>query len=129
MPDDTATQATTEFKRADDFSSSYANSVTFEPSAWDLSVIFGQLEQAPGKTAVVNQRLAVTIPWPQAKLALFWLRLQVEAAELQAGKIPIRMDIIPPEMPPLAPEQANDANVMKFRELYRKAREEFVASL
>jgi len=129
MAENTTEQPTTSrFEHTESFISSYANSVTFEPTAWDLKLIFGQLDQV-SNTTVVKQHLAVTIPWAQVKLALFWLRLQVDAMEEQAGKIPLRKDVIPPELPPLTNEQRNDPATKKLYECYRKAREEFIASL
>ncbi len=128
---DTAEATTTpplQFERTEDFFPTYANNVTFEVSAWDIKLIFGQLDQASGK-ASVKQHVAVTIPWPQAKLLLFWLRIQVEAAEASVkARIPIRKDLLPPEMP-LTSDQADDPDAKVFYELYRKAREEFLASL
>lgn len=118
-----------QFERTENFVSSYANNVAFEASAWDIKLLFGQLDQASGKTSV-KQHLAVTIPWPQAKLLLFWLRVQVEAAEASVkAKIPIRKDLIPPELPPPTDKEKNDPDAKEFYELYRKAREEFLASM
>ncbi|MGD0672057.1 MAG: hypothetical protein ABSB13_08265 [Candidatus Binatus sp.] len=128
MPDEAKAQPATRFERTENFASSYANGVSFEPSAWDLKVIFGQLDQASGAT-IVKQHLAVTIPWAQAKLALFWLRIQVEAMEEQTGKIPLRKDVLPPEPPPLTAEQKSDPAAKRFYEAYVKAREQFIASL
>jgi len=117
------------FTRADDFSISYSNSILFESTAWDLRLTFGHIDQATG-TVTVKQDRAVTIPWPQAKLAIFWLRVHVAAAEAEVGtKIPIRKDLIPQELPPPMPEQANDPSTVRFRELYEKIRSEFIDSL
>lgn len=114
-----------QFERIDDFASSYANNVNYEQTAWDLKLIFGQVDGN-----VVRQHLAVTIPWPQAKLAAFWLRVQVESAEAYVGaKIPIRKDLIPAELPSLTPEQEKDPAWRAFYELYSKAREDFIATL
>jgi hypothetical protein len=119
----------TQFERTEHFIASYANSIIFEPSGWDLKLIFGQLDQV-SSTTLVKQHLAVTIPWPQAKLALFWLRLQVEVAEIQArAKIPIRQDLLPPELPPLTSEEKNDPATSEFYELYHNIREQFLATL
>jgi hypothetical protein len=129
----TDAQATTtppiQFERTEQYIASYANSIIFESSAWDLKLIFGQLDQV-SSTTLVKQHLAVTIPWPQAKLALFWLRLQIEVAEIQVrAKIPIRQEFLPPELPPLTSEQENDPGTKEFYGLYHKIREEFLASL
>jgi len=117
------------YERTENFVSSYANSVLFEGSAWDLKLIFGQLDQSATPN-VVKQHLAVTLPWPQAKLALFWLRAQVEAAEATVNaKIPIRKDLLPQELPPLTEEQEKDPEAKRFREWYEKAREEFLKTV
>ena len=115
-------------QRTPDFISTYANNLIFEASAWDLKLIFGQLDQSSG-TAVVKQHLAVTIPWPQAKLALFWLRVQIEGIETQSGKIPIRQDLIPSELPPITQEQEKDPAAKKFYQRYSELRAEFIKSL
>jgi hypothetical protein len=130
MPDDTPTQPPSllPYERAANFTSTYANNAFFEPSAWDLKIIFGQLDQSEGKAAV-KQHLAVTVPWAQAKLALYYLRLQVAAMEMQSGKIAIRADLIPPEPPPLTPEQEKMPGAKELRDIVLKIREEFLASL
>jgi hypothetical protein len=115
-------------EHADDFISAYANYLTFEPTAWDFKMVFGQVEQVSG-TDVVKQKMAVTIPWPQAKLALYYLRVHVEAAEMQIGKIAIRKDVVPPELPPLTPEQKADPDARKLHELVQRLRAQFIASL
>ena len=110
MADDTQPTETPQnlkVERTQNFVSTYANNAIFEASAWDLKIIFGQLDQASG-IAEIKQHLAVTIPWAQAKLLLYWLRVQVEVVELESGKIQIRKDLIPPEPPALTPEQEND---------------------
>jgi hypothetical protein len=73
--------------------------------------------------------VAITIPWAQAKLALYYLRLQVAAMEMQSGKIPIRRDLIPPEPPELKPEQEAIPGSRELRELILKIREEFLTTL
>jgi hypothetical protein len=130
MPDEATAQpsAALKYERTDNFISAYANNAFFEPSAWDLKIIFGQLDQSPAGITI-KQNIAVTIPWAQAKLALYWLRLQIEATEMDIGKIPLRKDLIPPEPPPLTPEQENNPDAKKMHELVRKLREEFIASL
>jgi hypothetical protein len=131
MTDDkntTEPSPTLQYERTENFISVYTNNVFFQPSAWDLQIIFGQLDQTSGKD-IVKQQVAVTIPWAQAKLALYYLRLQVEAMEIQSGKIPIRKDLIPPEPPPLTSEQESIPDSKKILELIQKIREEFIASL
>ncbi|MGB9381985.1 hypothetical protein [Candidatus Binatus sp.] len=117
-----------ERERAENFISTYANNIWYESSAWDLKLIFGQLDQS-GSKAAVKQNVAVTIPWAQAKLTLYYLRVQIEAMEVQSGKIAIRKDLIPPEPPPLTPEQEAIPGGKELRDLILKLRQEFIANL
>lgn len=126
MPDETQVP---KVERTPDFRSFYANSAVFEGSAWDLKILFGQLDQSV-QPMEVKQNLAVTIPWAQAKLALYWLRVHVEAMELQlSSKIPIRKDLLPPEPPELTSEQENDPQAKQLHDLIVKIREEFMANI
>ena len=131
---DAATQSPTPqqvVERAPNFTTFYANNIYFESTAWDMKITFGHVDQATG-TVVIKHDCAVTIPWPQAKLALFWLRLHVETAEAEVGvKIPIRKDLIPAELPEEFPEpaQKSDPKMKIFREIYNKLRAEFLATL
>ena len=77
----------------------------------------------------MRPKVAVTIPWTQAKLALYYLRVQVEAIELQSGKIQIRRDLLPAEPPPLDEKKKKDPMAVKMRELVVRIRNEFLASL
>ena len=127
MPDDKPTTIINQ--RTDNFTTVYANNAYFESSAWDLKIVFGQLDQSQNP-AVVKQNLAVTIPWQQAKLAIYWLQIQVAAEEAQLGaKIPIRKDLLPAELPTPTPEQQSDPNFTKWFEKARKIREEFLANV
>jgi hypothetical protein len=130
MPDEKAIPASPdiEFQRAENFISLYSNNVVFEPTAWDLKIVFGQLDLVGGK-GIARQEVAITIPWAQAKLALYYLRLQVAAMEMQSGKISIRRDLIPPEPPELKPEQEAIPGSRELRELILKIREEFLTTL
>ena len=129
MPDGTITTpaapAPLKYERTSNFISTYANSVYFEASAWDLKLIFGQLDQTSANPAV-QQNVAITVPWAQAKLALFWLRLHIEVAEVQVGKFVLRKDVIPPEAPALTPEQEKDDMTKITHDLYVRLRDEFL---
>jgi len=93
-----------------------------------MKITFGHVERATDPV-VIRHDFAVTIPWPQAKLALFWLRLHVETTEAEVGaKIPIRKDLIPPELPQVD-AQKEDAAMKQFREIYERLRTEFLASV
>jgi hypothetical protein len=130
MPDDKVIPASPdiEFQRAENFISLYSNNVNFEPTAWDIKIVFGQLDLVGGK-GIARQQVAITIPWAQAKLALYYLRLQVAAMEMQSGKIAIRRDLIPPEPPQLTPEQEAIPSSRELRDLILKIREEYLTTL
>ncbi len=89
-------------------------------------MIFGELDQsqAPNK---VERRVAVTIPWTQAKLLIFYLRVHVKAEEMQDGKIRIRPEVRPTEPAPPTEEQAKDPSYVELYEFVKKLREEFIA--
>lgn len=128
-----AVQRQVEFKRLEDFTSLHANHVYIESSAWDLRLIFGELDQGipgqatPGKE-VIEQHTAISIPWPQAKLFSHILRVHIAAAELENGKIPIPSRVIPPEAT-LPPNMEDNDVARAIRELANKMRAEFIAGL
>src|SRR3990167_11504158 len=76
MAEQTNGVPTLNFQHTDDFISLYANNVQFEQSAFDLKLIFGELNQAGGK-ALVDQHSSMTIPWGQAKLLLYYLQVNI----------------------------------------------------
>jgi len=116
-----------EYEKTPNFTSTYANNVFLESSTWDLKLIFGQLDQSTVPNTV-KQHLAVTIPWAQAKLLLFYLQAHVKGEELQDGKIHIRPDTRPGEISLPTEEQAKDPTFMQFYEFLKKLREEFIAN-
>jgi hypothetical protein len=116
------------YETADDFTESYANNVYFESSAWDMKLIFGQLDQR-GKVKIV-QHTAITLPWTQIKLLIPWLKGHLEAHELVHGKVRITANLIPPELlPPSKELKESDPNAEAIYDVFNKIRNEFVASL
>jgi len=110
------------------FNEAYANNVYYEASAWDLRLIFGQLDQRQGKS-VINQHTGITLSWPQVKILSYWLRGYVEFYEFSNGTIKIPSNGIPPELPPPTQEQrAVDPQVDKVYEIFKKLRSELVES-
>ena len=131
-PNPNPVQAPQQVERTQDFRDYYANSIFYESTAWDMKLTLGHIDQATGPRLVVKNDCSVTIPWPHAKLAIFWLRMHVELAEAEVNnKIPIRKDLIPPELPERLSEQleANPASAKQFREVYNRIRAEFLATL
>jgi hypothetical protein len=106
----------------------YANNVLFEGNAWDLKIKFGQIEMRDGD-AHMDVNAEISIPWGQAKLGLYWLQLQVAGMEIQSGKIPIRKDVLPPEIPDLSEEDARDPDIVAMYEMSIRARKEFFSTL
>lgn len=84
-------------KRAEDFVVRYANNVYFETSLWDLKLTFGQLDEG-----AVVQHSAVTIPWAQAKVLMYFLEANLRVHEAKNGRIKLPPGIITPipETPP-----------------------------
>ncbi|SRR6266446_7105866 len=117
------------FEPADEVYEAYANNVFYEASSWDLKLIFGQLDQTGGKVKIV-QHTAITIPWAQAKLMVYWLRGQIEAHELTNGKIQVPPPVIPPPLPPITEEiKKSEPNAEAVYAIFSRLREEFVSSL
>ncbi|HTZ75987.1 MAG TPA: DUF3467 domain-containing protein [Candidatus Aquilonibacter sp.] len=113
----------------DDLYEGYANNVLYEASVWDLKFAFGQLDQSQGKSKVVIHS-TITLPWPQIKLMVYWLRGQIEAHERVNGKINIPPGIVPPPLPPLTDEMKKlDPNSEAVFEIFTKLRNEFLATL
>jgi len=128
MDEETGATPVQEFRRAEDFSSVYANNLQFELSAWDLKMIFGELDQRGGKVAV-DQHTSVTLSWLQAKLLNFFLEINLAVHELEHGKIKIPKNLLPPvPVPPLG-ELADVPQAKTIFELITKMREEFIAGL
>ena len=110
-----------QFERDEDFVSLYANNIWHEVSAWDLKLIFGQLDQARTPN-VVTQHTAMALGWLQVKLLIYYLQVDLAVYESQYGKIVIPAAILPPPPGPLPPEMENDpvakASSEPAREIY-----------
>ncbi len=120
---------TATFEFADEVYEAYANSIIYEASSWDLKLVFGQLDQSEGEVKVV-QHSAITVPWTQVKLMVYWLRGQIEAHELANGKIHIPPPIIPQPLPPLTEEiKKSDPNAEAVYAIFNRLRDEFISSL
>jgi len=128
MDEETGATPVQEFRRAEDFSSVYANNLQFELSAWDLKMIFGELDQRGGKVAV-DQHTSVTLSWLQAKLLNFFLEINLAVHELEQGKIKIPKNLLPPVPAPPLGELADVPQAKPIFELITKMREEFIAGL
>jgi len=92
-----ATQSSTtiDVKKASDFTYRYANNVQFEPTLWDLKVIFGQVDQSTSPASIL-QHTAITLAWPEVKTLAYFLRAHMAAHEAQVGKIALIPETINP---------------------------------
>jgi hypothetical protein len=98
----------------------YANNFRLELSAWDLKILFGQIEQHTGSNEI-DWHTAVTIPWSQVKILDYFLRTNIVYRERLDGEITIPARVIP--APPVAPtEEQVKANpkILELHEAYKK---------
>lgn len=115
-----------EFRRSDDFSSVYANNIRFETSYWDMKLVFGELDQSEGKQ-VVDQHTAVSVPWGQVKLMIYYLQLNLAFYEAVHSKVKIPDDLWPLEIVPLPEELMKNPQIKASFDYVQKLREKFVA--
>ena len=121
------TPGTSTFQRTPNCVNSYANNVRYEQTMHDVTLVFGQSDMSTG-TEIVKQNIAVTVPWSVAKLALYYLDINLKFFELYNGKIPIPASQIPPPFPrPTEDAIKSDPNAAKAFELAKKLREQFVS--
>jgi hypothetical protein len=95
------TQQPIEYRRLPDerFFASYANNVLFQPTGWDLTLVFGRTEPSKGPN-VVLQDMQVTIPWSQAKVLVYFLQVQLIYQEMLNGRVLSPKGVInPPSRP------------------------------
>jgi hypothetical protein len=115
-------------RQGEDFESLYANNVQFQPSEWDIKVVFGELQtDAKDSASFVEQHTAITISWLQAKIMHYFLTLQLGVYEMSHGKIPIPLSVLPPvpETPPS--ELQGDPATKRVYDYIARTREEFFA--
>ena len=112
----------------DSYREAYANNLYFEPNAWDLKLIFGQLDQRQGK-AIIRQHTGITLPWTQAKILLYWLKGHLEFHEKTQGRVVIPASGVPPAVPPPAKElKEADPTVEIAYEIFNRLRLELLKS-
>jgi hypothetical protein len=110
------------------FIEGYANNVFLEPSAWDLRLIFGQIQPAKGPNVVV-QHTAITLPWSQVKVLSYLLQFHLTLAEeLVNGKIAVPKGVITPPVRPPEEVEKQFPNARKLFEAVRKLYDDFVTA-
>lgn len=110
------------YTKADDFRSEYANNSFFQFSNWDLKIIFGELDQSKGPNDVI-QKVAITLPWPQAKVLHYYLTLNLMTQENLNQRIVIPAGIIS-AFPDEPPQGTDPKTFRKAKEFYDKFIEE-----
>lgn len=78
----------------------YANNVRMSTSNFDVRIVFGQSGEVEDGKIIVDQRVQVTMTWPQVKILAESLQANVKAFEDLNGpmKLPINLEkIIAPE--------------------------------
>ena len=127
MDEKTDTEPTNNpFIQSEDFRDKYSNNVQFEPSAWDLKLIFGQLDQSGGAEAtVVRQHTSMTITWVQAKILSYFLQVNLRAHEIDNGKIVVPTRVLPPDPTALPLDEAEE-NAAAIREEMLRLRAELL---
>ncbi len=117
-----------EFSRTADFINLYANNVFLESSLWDLKLVFGHTDQQVGLNAII-QNAAVTLPWSQVKMLVYFLQSHVAAHETQNGRIIISDSLIPPVPDEPNPELLQQGTHMRdVHKVLKENYEAFIAS-
>ena len=57
-----------QFIRSEDFTSVYSNFTKFEPTLWDLKLLFGEIVEQNAEGGVIENHTAVSMAWSSAKL-------------------------------------------------------------
>jgi hypothetical protein len=116
-------------ERTPDFVSRYANHVRFESTVFDLKVVFGQTDLSNPPHEVVFQHTAMTIPWADAKLILYYLTVQLIFQEADNGTVVVPPNQAPAPLPPLPPHLKNNEAAQRAHETAAKYRESFLAMM
>ena len=110
-------------QRQDKFEEVYSNNFHFELSAWDLKILFGQLEQHAGQ-GEVDWRTAITLGWAQAKILEYYLRANIAYREKLDGKIIVPRRVVPGLTEPTEEAKKSDPNAQALYEAYLKIHRE-----
>src|ERR1039458_5289099 len=122
-----STNTPIDYKRLPDdlFFEQYANNVYFEPSAWDLKLIFGKIDQAKGSANVI-QHSAMTLSWSQVKIAIYFLQFHLAVHESIHGKVYVPKSIVNAPVPPTEDQQKDDPRTKIIFETINKLYRQFV---
>ena len=110
------------------FTSSYANNIQVEPNSFDLKITFGILDYRNPLKPALDQFSSVNISWPEVKLFIYFMQLNLAMYELENGKVKIPASALPPEITPTTPSELDNPQGRAAFDLFRKMRAEFMAS-
>ena len=96
----------------------YANVVNFGGTAFDIRLVFGQIIKREEQEEF-EPRVAITLPWLQAKALSIYLQLNLFAYEKVNGKIDIPSHLLPSIQPP-SPDMTDPASKEVAENLYKK---------
>ena len=91
-PEQKLEQPDLELIRTEDFENLYANNVRFESTLWDLRLILGQVDLAAKQ---LTQHTAVNIPWPQVKIAAYYMLINLVIQQALNGNVFIPNNVMP----------------------------------
>lgn len=115
--------------RGEEVTSRYANNTLFEPTVWDLKIIFGEYSR---RAAGTEWHTSITLPWAQAKLMAYYLGINIAAHELRAGLIRIPDSMRPAQPPPplVSPQSGKeDPDAQAFFKMVSEHHQKFLESL
>ena len=117
-----------DYRRREDFAEFYANNVLYQPSAWDLKLVFGELDQSLGENVVV-QSCGITVPWRQVKVGIYFLQFHLTAYESAHGRVSVPKGVVR-EIPTQPPKEVTDKSpdAEKSWKQLRKLYEDFIAA-
>lgn len=119
-------EETVDSKSGGDMNAEYANSVGFQPTIWDLKILFGELSS---RTPSVDWHTSMTLSWAQAKLMAYYLQVNLALQESRSGNINVPIEMTPLELPALAESAKNDPQEEAALEKLKALRDAFVASM
>jgi hypothetical protein len=108
---------------SEDLATEYANNTFFQPTIWDLKILFGELSPLAKS---IEWHTSITLPWAQAKIMAYYLELNVAAYELRQGPIKVPSQSLPQEPPPPPTKDPTDQALW---ELLKERRQKFLESL
>lgn len=96
----------------------YSNSLHFDASDLDLTILFGQTRPFPDPNSI-DWRTAITLPWVTAKLLSYYLQINLRIYESEHGRIKIPSAMLPPVPGPKDSEATTRNEIVEFVEKMR----------